>query len=237
MNGRTIVFVQNLSANAIVKILGENSVFNSTFYVVTNERGNLIFGNPAFLSKLLNAASNANPQKPFCEFRADGKKYIAAFAKSTLCGWRFYAITPYSDYSRQGFPILLLIIALCVMLIAMGIVLSYIFSLNIYNPIRNIRDILLKENTSLTDGNAKGRKDEIQTIQDGINALSLSRTRNETMLNTFSLNFLKNTIFLLIDGKPVDTQSFLKMLNRYAGFEQNEYLLAVVQIHFNDRVQ
>ena len=228
-NGSNIVLVQNLSVNTVVQSLKGDSIFQSTIYLVIDQQGNIICNDSEFNS-VINNKFVLKSIETSNEIRIDGVDYIVNSSESELCGWLYYSLTPIEEFNGQADNILFLIMLLSLILIVMGIVISYIFSLNIYSPIRNIRDIIIKENSKLSYNK---KADEIQIIQKGISLLSSTRKQSQTILNTYSQNFIENSFLFLFEGRAVDLNVLTKMLTDYAGFDKKGYICCILYINFN----
>ncbi|MCR8635697.1 cache domain-containing protein [Paenibacillus radicis (ex Xue et al. 2023)] len=140
------VMVVNIDVQTIEKTLQGGAVFGSTGFVVLDGNREAIYDANGYLNGTVTAASlntafegNIGSSK---ELTVSGKRYVVAHVKSDLYGWDYYSFTPLDEFNHYTVGILQMTLLLCIVLMVMGIVFSFVFSFRIYNPIRNIGTLL-----------------------------------------------------------------------------------------------
>ncbi|NHN29471.1 helix-turn-helix domain-containing protein [Paenibacillus agricola] len=243
------VMVVNISVDAIDRTLKGNAVFDSTRFVVLDGEQQVIYDEKGYAGSLgatadwMDAFEESGIAK---EMDLDGKRYMIAHIKSDLYGWQYYSFTPLSEFNRNTVSILQMTVLLCIVLIVMGIIFSYIFSIRIYNPIRNIRDIIaLKSDLghadspdnkdSLGDGIAHTASNEFEIIKLGIDRLSNSHQQYKVKYDKHTSEYVEYSLLFLLKGHTLNQEEILRgTLQADFGFNRAGFICCAIHFDFKE---
>lgn len=235
IEGHMAVLVSDLSVQAMAKQMKDNSLFPDTGFVITDQQGRLIVNTGRYTDTEINEMTAELPddQPSTLKMKLQGQPSLVAHISSEAIGWSYYSITPESAYNHQASSVLGIVFWICLLLIVFGVILSFIFSVNLYNPIRNMRDVLIQSETAkLWDDEQTGN--ELEAIGRGIRKLLETNDMANRKFSLFSSEFLDNAFTSLIRGVPlVHQESFYRMLNE-VGFENGRYVCCCMLFQFRD---
>lgn len=230
------VMVVNLSLQTIEKTLKGSTVFDSTHFVVLDGSGRMLYDGNRYLDSMTSAGllasfENSDEAK---EMQVDGKRYVIVHVKSDLYGWDYYSFTPYAEFNRHTFSILQMTLLLCLVLIVMGVVFSFIFSLRIYNPIRNIRDIIVQSANAGHVDNGENAS-EFELIRQGITRLSDSNRQYQVKHSKHTSEYVDYSLLFLLKGHTLNEEDILReTLKTDFGFDQNGFVCCTVFFDFKE---
>lgn len=237
VNGRPATLVTTLSIPALTAMLENNSIYSATSYLVTDTRGG-----PLLQSKSMNgdaaervrqafAAPNA-PQAHVIDVR--GIPSLAVHISSDEFGWDYYSLTPVSTLNGEPSNILNLIIWICLSLIVIGIVFSFIFSINLYNPIRNIRNILQKTDPLGSPDSESDGQGELQRIGNRVHQLVNDKLNTNRTVQMVTNELLEQFFRKLLSGNEWEKPDTIIEALRNIGFREGEYVICCFMFHFKD---
>ncbi|NHN32516.1 helix-turn-helix domain-containing protein [Paenibacillus agricola] len=235
IEGHMTVLVSDLSVHAMSKLMVDNSLFPDTRFFIMDQQGRLIVDTESFSEAEINeiTAGFYSDQSPTLKMKLQGQPSLVARVSSETIGWSYYSITPETAYNYQASSMLSFIFWVCLILIVFGVILSLIFSINLYNPIRNMRDVLIQSETTKSWDDEMGGN-ELAAIDRGIRKLLETNEIANRRFSLFSSEFLDNAFTSLIRGVPlVHQESFYRMLKE-VGFENGRYLCCCILFRFRD---
>ena len=227
------IMVVNIDVNAIEETLKGNSVFKSTSFLVVNDNNQIIYDSDGFynhLQNLLGQPGNKN------EIQLNGGSYIYSEFKSELYGWRYFAITPTEELSNLTRGILQMTVGLCITFLIIGIFLSFLFSSNIYSPIKNIRDTIVqkKDLLRIEDGE-KVKMDELDMISSFIKSLVDNQLQYKEKYDIYTNEYIEYSLLLLLKGHKLDDKDILeKTLNEEFDFSKKGYICCSILFDFKE---
>ncbi len=230
------VMVVNLAVSTVERVLAGNAVFDSTTFVVLDGQGNKLYDQRGYLAnipetELAEAFSDGSPTR---EMKVAGKRYAVAHIKSDLYGWDYYSFTPYSEFNRHTGSIMEMTLLLCLVLIVMGVGFSFVFSLNIYNPIRNISRMISQEPEGDTDGHERAAN-EFEVILQGINRLSDSNRQFKMKYSKHTSEYVEYSLLFILRGHTLNEEAILRETLRVDfGFEHAGFICCTVLFDFKE---
>lgn len=235
IEGHMTVLVSDLSVQAMAELMEGNSLFPDTRYFIMDQQGRMIVDTGSFNEAEINeiTAGLYSGQTQTQKMKMQGQPSLVAHVSSETVGWSYYSVTPQTAYNHQASSVLSIIFWICLILIVVGVILSFIFSVNLYNPIRNMRDVLIQSETTKSWEDEMGGN-ELEVIGRGIRKLLETNDIANRRFSLFSSEFLDNAFTSLIRGVPlVHQESFYRMLNE-VGFENGRYLCCCILFRFRD---
>ena len=243
VSGRLATMVTNLSAEAGEQALTSNSLYDTTHFVVLEQEGQVIVNTGIWsgddIARLHETWREADNGSVFTE--VGGVPMLLVHISSDDFGWDYYAFTPRSSFSHEARSILNLVVAICVILMLVGVALSFVFSVNLYNPIRNIHAILRGGaeggKAGAVAGKTGGRRrdgDELKLIGSRVHELVQQRRETEDKLSRYSTELLDQWFANLIKGTPLPTQSVAGSMLETLGFVHGQYLCCCFIFQYKD---
>ena len=209
-----ITIVIDIDVNSIEETLRGNSVFNSTAFIVVDDNNQLIYDSHGFFEQLRSRFEddvNRDKEANHDILKLDGTDYILSSIKSDLYGWRYYAITPYSELSNLTIGILQMTVALSIFFIILGVILSFIFSYNIYDPIKKIKDTIYQKNELLEmSGNENIQMDELDMIGLFIRSLADNNLQYKEKFDLYTNEYVEYSLFSLLKGHKLSDKTTLE---------------------------
>ncbi|MDF2958620.1 MAG: transcriptional regulator, AraC family [Paenibacillus sp.] len=236
INNQTAIMVLNIAVEALARTLKGSTVFDSTGFLITDATGGTLYDTNGFMaepkvSELL--ASHPFSQSGGGQVEFQGGKYEISYAQSGLFGWHYYSITPSGEFNRHTFNILLMTLILCIVLVMMGVVFSLIFSFRIYNPIRNIRNIISDQSELLRhDEHPAAGKNEFEQIQQGIRRLTDHHLKYKLKYDKHTNEYVESSFLFLLKGHTLNQEEILReTLATEFGFNRSGFVCCA--IHFD----
>lgn len=201
LNGKLAAMVTMISVQSIMTTLNNNSLFPSTAYVIIDKNNHTLLNGGAWNESTIQQIRNLFEQGPVQTVYAkvDQTQSMIVRISSDTYGWDYYSITPTHSFNNESSSILSLIWWICISLVVIGILFSFRFSVNIYNPIKNIRDILLQSEKGSQIGSGR---DEFQVIGSRIHQLVQQNYDTNQKLSMYSNELLDQFFSSLIKGNP-----------------------------------
>lgn len=233
VNDLNAAMVINISVKAIMNTIVNNSIIKKTDYVVQNGEGQVIVASaPYDLDAIQKLQQHVMANKEgYSAFKLDGKQVIGTSVVSDSLGWRYYSITPVSEFNKHAHDILLITVVTCLVLLLCGSVLSLYFSMNLYSPIKTIRDVL--QQTERASGERVGDKTEWDFISRRVNGLLFDNDRYRHKMEKLSNEYVDNTFVQLIRGNPIEQEEiFENLLVDAFGFVHDSYVVCCILFDF-----
>lgn len=232
------VMVINIDISAIEETLRGNSVFNSTAFVVVNDKNQIIYDSDGLYNHLhfMTDKSKDGYESRNGEIQLNGDSYIYSEIKSELYGWRYYAITPSEELSNLTRGILQMTVTLCVVFIIIGIFLSFLFSSSIYSPIKNIKDTIVqkKELLQIADGE-RILMNELDMIRSFIRSLVDNQLQYKEKYGIYTNEYIEYSLLLLLKGHKLEDKDILeKTLMEEFDFSKNGYICCSILFDFKE---
>lgn len=230
INGNRAVMVINISANMIYRTIRNSSIISATDFVILDQYGNIVAesGGNRYSNSVDDIISQfGGEEKQYKEIKVNGKNCLITYVRSEVYGWTYLSITPLSEFSKRSNSILLLTLTSCLTLAGIGVCFSFIFTRRIYNPIRQIRDIILDSEIHPVNG------DDFDLIGTGINRLIQREDQFKRKSLTLSKEYCENSLVYLINGNKIESTDILEMiLKQNFGFTKDKYLCCNILIEF-----
>ncbi|MFD0959058.1 helix-turn-helix domain-containing protein [Paenibacillus chungangensis] len=236
VNGNRVTLVTTLSVPAIASALKNNALYPSTAYLITDSNGDLILTSselkPEAISSMLNGLSNRQSSRMM---KVGGIDALIVSIPSNAFGWNYISITPLSAFSGEAASILGLVIWICISLILIGIVFSFIFSVNLYNPIRNIKNILLRSEQEMVNGSTQDQHDELTAIGSMIRQLVQHNRDASIKLNEYSSELLDQFFTNMMKGSVWAQQEPPSRILDELRFQDGYYICCCFHFQYKER--
>lgn len=236
VNGYNTAIVINILTDMVYKAIKRNSTFKDTSFIVLDGNDVVIYADENLgdgdIDKIAWYYNNTPKQAGNIEISEH--EYITTYIKSDNFGWKYYSLTSVQELNRHAMGVLRMTVFSCIALILIGIALSFVFSIKIYNPIKNIRDILAeRKEIFTTEGNADTSRDEWEYIGNGIHRLVDNTMNYANKVQKLSNEYFDNSFLHLICGHSLDHENmFAKTLREELGFKNDLYLCCNIAFHF-----
>ncbi|MEK3910961.1 AraC family transcriptional regulator [Paenibacillus sp. FSL H7-0331] len=234
LNGKLAAMVTMISVQSIMTTLNNNSLFPSTAYVIIDKNNHTLLNGGAWNESTIQQIRNLFEQGPVQTVYAkvDQTQSMIVRISSDTYGWDYYSITPTHSFNNESSSILSLIWWICISLVVIGILFSFRFSVNIYNPIKNIRDILLQSEKGSQIGSGR---DEFQVIGSRIHQLVQQNYDTNQKLSMYSNELLDQFFSSLIKGNPWTQKKPMKQMIEEIGFQSGTYLCCCFLFQYKER--
>jgi AraC-like DNA-binding protein len=235
VNGHKAILVTTFSMDIIQKTIINQAFTESTSFLVTDNNNNLIQSSNRNLPDVPTVRSINehfhNSKTGHVQLNIGGVDCFVNFVKSESYGWNYYSITPVSVFKEQTDYFVTLIVTICLVLVVIGILFSFIFTFNLYNPIKRISDILLSK-SELTGEPSKGMgaANEFERIGKGIHQLIEFNHKFKNELEIISTEYLDQALLNYIHGGvAVNERDLQILLGEQLQFKQNGYLICNIK--------
>lgn len=234
LNGKLAAMVTTISVQSIMSTLKNNSLFPSTAYVIVDHNNHTLLNGGEWNAGTIQQIRSLFQQQPAQTLYAEIDQIQSMIVRisSDTYGWDYYSITPIHSISSEPSSILSLILWICISLVLIGILFSFRFSVNIYNPIKNIRDILLQSEKGTEIGSGR---DEFQVIGSRIHQLVQQNYDATQKLNMYSNELLDQFFSSLIKGNPWMEKKPVKQIMEEIGFQSGTYLCCCFMFQYKER--
>ncbi|MFD0675613.1 MULTISPECIES: helix-turn-helix domain-containing protein [unclassified Paenibacillus] len=236
VNGKLATLVTSLSVPAIASSLNNNSLYSSTTYLILNSGGQVILNSGNWDGDTVRHIDAQFPEnKDFLFTKLNGSEVLIAHSPSGSFGWNYYSITPVSSFGSESSGILNVVFWICVSLVIIGILFSFVFSVNLYNPIKNIKEILIREEKEIEVHNEFRSSDELKMIRSRIHQL-VEQNRNAALtLNQYSSELHDQFFTNLIKGQAWVQQEIPTRILNKLGFEGSYYSCCCFMFDYKGR--
>ncbi|TVY11171.1 helix-turn-helix domain-containing protein [Paenibacillus cremeus] len=234
VNGHQAELVMTISVGTISTVVQKNALFSSTHFLILDNNDHLIWSSiggkdsseaatPLFTKEQLNSG----------ELTIQGNPYFVTHIVSGVYGWKYYSLTPMAEFTAQNTHLFTMFLTVCLLLIIAGCILSFIFTFNLYNPIKKIQDVVLNENMEAPSRLSPNRKRETELDRIGIGIHQIIEKNNsyKKKLDSMSLEYIDHMLLhVMMGSKPVSDQELNKILRHDLSFKK-EYFICCT-IHF-----
>ncbi len=229
ISGSKATIVTAISSQAISSFLEKNAVFPSTRYFVINSQGDLVAQSHDIEFDEIEHLVNMNRQHKILD------KTLVLRVSSESYGWTYYSVTPLHDLSQHQASIVQLILLISGTLLIIGIAFSLIFSITLYNPIRNIKDMLLEHDPTLRTQQVLNSQGEFNFISSSVLKLSKYNQDVTQKMNRYSNERLEQLLADAINGNYWPQKERVAEILRDIGFETGVYMTCSFLFQFKDR--
>ncbi|WP_262682076.1 helix-turn-helix domain-containing protein [Paenibacillus baimaensis] len=235
VNGHKAILVTTLSVDMLQRTILNHAVTPSTSFILSDHNGNVILSSDksmqdsGMLSELNGYFGSGNAK--YGEFKLGSAHYIVNYIKSESYGWNYYALTPVSDFKEQINYFVTLIVTICLVLVVVGILFSFIFTFNLYNPIQRIRDILMSKSELAEEPTGRaGTANEFEQIGRGIHQLIEYNHKFKNELELKSTEYLDQSLLNYVQGSTaINEKELHKMLAEQVQFIHPAYMCCYIQ--------
>ncbi|TVY11179.1 helix-turn-helix domain-containing protein [Paenibacillus cremeus] len=236
VNGRLVTMVTGISASAITSTLKNNSIFSETSYFILDKNQRLVVSSDSLdPNAARQIADQFQGKEQHAYVKVDGEHALVVRIPSETYGLYYYSVTPIASFSNETSGILSLILWICLTLMIVGVVFSFIFSFSIYNPIKNIREIL-GESDKTQDTYGKSRSsDDWNTIGRRIDQLVKQHQDAALKINRYSSELLDQFFIYLLRGNPWKQQDTPNRVLDEIGFTADRYMCCCFMFQFKER--
>ncbi|NHN31786.1 helix-turn-helix transcriptional regulator [Paenibacillus agricola] len=234
LNGKLAAMVTTISVQAVTSTLNTNSIFPATAYVIVDKNNHTLLNSGSWRADAIEQIRGLFQQAPSQTVYAkiDQTESMIVRISSDTYGWDYYSITPIHSFNNEPSSILSLIFWICISLVVIGILFSFRFSVNLYNPIKNIRDILLQSEKGTEIG---GGRDEFQLIGSRIHQLVQQNFDTTQKLDMYSNELLDQFFSSLIKGNPWTQKKPMQQMMEEIGFQSGTYLCCCFMFQYKER--
>ncbi|TBL81723.1 helix-turn-helix domain-containing protein [Paenibacillus thalictri] len=236
VNGKLATMVTSLSVPAISSSLNNNSLYPSTSYFIMDSKRKVILNSGKWDEESLGHVSGLFPGAQNIQLaKLNNTEVLIVHAPSGSFGWDYYSVTPVSAFSGESSGILNVVFWICLSLVIIGILFSFLFSVNLYNPIKNIKDVLIREEKEIEVHNELRSGDEFKMIRSRIHQL-VEQNRNAALtLNQYSSELLDQFFTNLIKAHPWVQQEIPTRILGKLGFDGSYYSCCCFMFDYKNR--
>ncbi|MCR8634126.1 helix-turn-helix domain-containing protein [Paenibacillus radicis (ex Xue et al. 2023)] len=236
VNGRLVTMVTSISVPAITAAFKNNSIFPTTSYFIVDKKQNLILNNSGLSPEIIRSIAEQFPEEGRTEYmKVDDSESLVVRISSENFGWNYFSITPVSSFSNESSSILSLVFWICITLIVVGVLFSFVFSMNLYNPIKNIRDILIQSEKQINFGNEFRSNDELKMIGNRVHQLVQQHQDASLKINKYSSELLDQFFMNLLRGNHWVQQETLSQILEDISFKAERYLCCNFMFRYKER--
>lgn len=236
VNGNLATLVTSLSVPAIASALHSNSLYASTSYLIMDGNRQVILNSGRIEEETIRHIRAAfTERRGVLIAKLPEAEAVIVRSPSDSFGWDFYSITPVTAFRGETSGILNLMFWSCVSLALIGIVFSFLFSVKLYNPIRNIKDILIHSERELELPAESRTSDELKLIRSRIHQL-VERNRDAALkLNQYSSELIDQFFTHLFQGQPWARQETPSRILDELGFRGDRYSCCCFLFTYKER--
>lgn len=238
VQNRSAVMVVNIAAEAMERTLRGNAVFDSSVFLVTDLNHRAMIDGQGFLQDEETArtlAGLSGTDERTAEMLIGGKQHVVTHTQSDLFGWNYYSVTPAGEFRKHTSGTLLMTALLCVVFLIMGVLFSIIFSVSIYSPIRNIREIVSQSRERLlADASAaEPVRNEYEWIEEGISKIADSQRQYKEKYDRHTSEYVEYSILFLLKGHTLNQEEILRdTLAGEFGFNRKGFVCCALFFEF-----
>jgi two-component system response regulator YesN len=235
VNGHQVNLVLTISVERISRAIRENAMFSTTRFLLLDSNDHLVWngignGKEETLSLFTKEQPNSG------EVTIEGKSYFVSHIVSGVYGWNYYSLTPIVEFTAQTTNLFTMFVAVCLLLIIAGCILSFVFAFNLFNPIKKIQDIVLNEgrepSTSWMSPNGK-RETELDKIGIGIHQIIEKNNSFKKKLDSMSLEYIDHMLLHVMTGsKPISNQELGKIIRCDLSFKKDHFICCTIKFSY-----
>jgi AraC-like DNA-binding protein len=239
VNGHFAIVVVTIPIKILQQNFTSNAMFASTNFIIFNENNQVILSNGDIAIETETVKElglfTEKESKGVLRLPVHAVSTVAAFVRSGNYGWKYLALTPESDFNKSARAVFGLIMSISAIMLGIGLLVSFIFTIKIYNPIKKIRDILhdLSDETPEMD---RVIGHEFEYIGTGIRQLNELNTLFKSRFQKMSVEYLDHSLLNLLKGSHLEQEeTILRLLQTEANFNKKAYLCCNIMFQFNKR--
>ncbi|WP_313638260.1 helix-turn-helix domain-containing protein, partial [Paenibacillus sp.] len=238
VRGYNAVLVANISVDVLQKKLKGYAPYPSTQFVALDGYGRAVLGpedkegrEAALISKLTEAFPSDDPSST--ELFLGETPYIVSYVQSNLYGWKLYSLTPVNEFNRQASGILRMIVVICLVLVVIGLLFSFIFAFKLYTPIQRIKDALTDQSETMDD--PEQADNDFDEIGIGIRKLIRHNLKFERQLKSVRQEYMDQALLHLFHDRELPNDIDLhQMFRERLGFTGDRYRCCSIHFQFKD---
>lgn len=232
LNGAIVV---NINAETINTLINGKTNSNDGHIIIVDSFGNVISHvDKKYLGKNISSINyvkqilDNNSNEGHLTLNIDGKRSLVTFSKSDLNKWTYIGIFSLDDLTLKASQSGKNIVYISFIIVTFGILLSYIISKKLYNPLKNLL-LNIKQNSSI---DLSGSDNEMALLTKAFESLSKYENNLLDILEKNKSSMRNNYLAGLISGNP-PADINLDLLN--IDFKHNYYNCSLVTIDHFDR--
>lgn len=237
IEGHIALSVTNQPTNKLIEMMTGDSLTEDTEFIILDSAGRILMytGEDDLQDEEITAMSIVESGRCY------GKKRIFQYYSETS-GRTYISIVSEHELNKITNTYIIYLILLVVAIIALGILVAYLFAIKIYRPINIMATTIKsadsnKSNSSLIakrDADEKKiNNDILATIQHGINSLINEEKSYKESCSEYAEYYIEKSIHLIINDIPeIDFSQLKEDLNKFYNFKSESYLFACIQFDF-----
>ncbi len=195
----------NIYESSLSKLINSNNYDSSDYISVINSNGEVIssvdksqlsknISDVPYISKILNSAQ----EKDYFIQKIDGKKYLITYLKTDINNWIYVGVFSLDALTTKVNSLKITIIYVSVGLLILCILLSYIISRRLFNPVKK----LVQEIQSRKGIDIIGNSNEVTLLSRTFEAMIRQEDQLFSTLEKDKKNLRENYLLSLLRGKP-----------------------------------
>ncbi len=238
VRGYNAILVANISVDVLQRKLSGYAPFSTTQFVALDGYGRVVLGPKDEEGKPIASTSQLAETFPTddpgsAELSMGETSYIVSYVQSSLYGWKLYSLTPVSEFNRQASGILRMIVVICLVLVVIGLLFSFIFAFKLYTPIQRIKDALTDPGETIDS--PEQAANDFDEIGIGIRRLVRHNMKFERQLKNVWLEYMDQALLHLLNNRelPNDTELH-RLFHERLGFAGDRYRCCSIHFQFKD---
>lgn len=231
MNGAIAI---NIYQNSFHMYLDKSDYSEDELTQIINQNGDIIVNSTKenlgrniageeYVDEILSSSQNNS----YFTLKIDGRHYVISYLKSEVNDWIYINKLPMNSLYEGILQIKLFIIFISVILVFVGIFLSYMIAGQIYKPVKGIMETLCKK--SIID---KGWKNEISVLSTVVNNFITDEEMLKEEILQHQDNLKKTCLYKLINGEGViDNEVDTKLSN------ENYFICMLFSVDNNEQFE
>lgn len=203
------VVVINIYENSILKTMDASASSRDEYTFVLNEKGEIFAGDNSKIKvlkaedlKILNDRIAEADETGYFMENINGSRYVVTFCKSKVFGLNYVDVSPVNTLFSKVMLFKTMVVVLSIVLIILGIALSYFLSNRIYNPVKKIVESLQSAKGIIL----KDSKNELAAISSSINNIIEEEKNLNNTLEAYNKDLKKSHLFNLIMGNSSEEE-------------------------------
>ncbi len=169
----------------------------------------------------------------------NGHSYMATKVNTETYNWTYYVVKPVEELNSQASNILTMIIVICVLLIVVGCLFSFIYTFKIYNPIVKIGQILTDKQHGINlDNEPFHTMNDFNQIGAGVHQLIHYHHRYEHELEKLTYDYLNYSLLTVMrnDERSLHAEEeLLKVMSSKLDFNKDAYRCCAIAFSFTNK--
>jgi len=236
-----IAVVACLSTSAIHETIRSNMIYPETEFIILDPYKNVIASSREALWNS-DAVENlmtlkASVPSELIPLTWQGEGYLVSAMSSERLEWTYYTITPSYYFRAEANSVLVVTFWTSIAIILLGIGLAIVFSVRLYSPINNIREILIQSGGSEgSAANVPKHQNEFELIQSALHELLSEKTAYSDKVHELSSDYLDNAFIQLLRGHSLDPiKKFRTLIRDNLQFTTETFICFSIVFDFSER--